>query len=125
MSPTKPFAHASLRSMKIAAFVLAICCTSCTLWQAPAPVTTQPIVAAPPPADRLSAEAIAALAQAKQRVAEAKASRTLWKSAFDKLAVAELAAVKQDSQLTLKLANEIVALCQLSTAQASLPAVVW
>jgi hypothetical protein len=85
------------------------------------PVT--PVVALPPQA--LTLEAAAALDQAKQRVAQARASRTLWKSALEKLLAAEQAAVKQDSQLTLNLASETIALCQLSTAQASRPAVTW
>jgi hypothetical protein len=80
-------------------------------------------VAATPPA--LSAEASLALETARLRVADARQRRTLWKSAFEKLAEAEAAAAKRDSSGTIKLSNEIVALCELSTAQALRPPVVW
>jgi len=108
-----------------AALLLALVVNGCALWEQPAVHAPMPTVSQRAPQPPLSAEATSALADAKRRVDDAKANRTLWKSAVAKLAAAEMAASKQDSANTLKLANEIVAICELSTAQAARPPVNW
>jgi hypothetical protein len=117
----------SSRATALLAILLALSSGGCSIWQQPATITAQPVtaIAAPSPPQALTREAAGALDQAQQRVAQAKASRTLWKSALEKLMVAQQAAVKQDSPLVMKLANEVLALCQLSSAQVSQPAVAW
>ncbi len=103
---------------------LATLMAGCAWFDTPRPAAAPAIaVQLPPPV--LSADAIAALQTARQRVAHARTARTLWRSAAEKLAEAEIAAVKNDSNTTLRLSHEIVALCEKSTAQASLPPVVW
>ncbi|MFO0113470.1 MAG: hypothetical protein ACK53F_00615 [Betaproteobacteria bacterium] len=114
--------------------VMGLGLSGCVIWQ-PVPSAPTPVVASTPAAStaaavaassqRLSPQASAALDIARQRVAAAKGNRTLWKSALDKLAAAESAAARKDSRDTITLSNEIVALCELSTAQALRPPVVW
>jgi hypothetical protein len=113
--------------------VMGLGLSGCVIWQpvpsAPAPVASTPaastVAAVAASSQRLSPQASAALDIARQRVAAAKGNRTLWKSALDKLAAAESAAARKDSRDTITLSNEIVALCELSTAQALRPPVVW
>ncbi|MEI6736896.1 MAG: hypothetical protein WCL29_00285 [Pseudomonadota bacterium] len=82
-----------------------------------------PAVSATPKA--LTEEALVALALADQSVTNARASHTLWTSAVEKLGAARNAAIVFDSDNTLKLSREIVALCARSAAQAKLPPVTW
>ena len=99
----------------------------CALWEVPVRAPLSPTQALPretAPA-WLSDEATAALQRARQGVEAARATRTLWRAALNKLAEAELAAVKQDSVATLRAARETVALCEKSQAQALSASVVW
>ncbi len=73
----------------------------------------------------LTDDALKALALADLRVAEARASHSLWTSAVEKLAAARIAATVFDSDTTLRLSLEIITLCARSTAQAKLPPVTW
>ena len=91
---------------------------------APAPIVVAP--PAPPPAPTsLNAEAESTLKAAEQSVIEARVKRTLWIAAVEQLAVAKMAAKIFDSEVTLKHAKEVIALCELSNRQAQLTPVAW
>ncbi len=99
----------------------------CALWEVPvrAPEARTPVLPRQTEPALLSDEATAALQSARQHVETAKATRTLWRAALDKLAEAELAAMKRDSVTTLRAALETVALCEKSQAQALSAPVIW
>ena len=91
---------------------------------APAPVVVAPI--APPPAPTsLNAEATNTLKAAEQSVIEARVKRVLWSAAAMQLVEARKAAKIFDSEATLKHAEEVIALCELSSKQAQIAPVVW
>jgi hypothetical protein len=77
------------------------------------------------PVPQLSQEALTRLADARAAVAEARRTRTLWLSAANLLKDAERAAAQQDSPATIRLSNEIVAVCEKSALQARQAPVVW
>jgi|GEM_PF-3016286 len=108
----------------ISVIAVSVLMGGCALWEvpvrAPAPVPPHATLSA-----LLSDEAMTALQNARQRVETARAARTLWRAALNKLAEAELAAVKRDSVATLRAAHETVALCEKSQAQAMSALVVW
>jgi hypothetical protein len=115
--------------VSIAGFALLT--SGCAFWQAvvaPLPSvepSSRTLTSANPLPAKLSEAATAALEKARLHVADAKRSRTLWKSAAEKLAEAELAATSRDSASTLRLSHEIVVLCEQSRAQLLHPPVVW
>jgi hypothetical protein len=110
---------------------LGLLTNGCALWQplqAPSSASAAPLgtlASATTLPAVLSEAATTALGKARLEVADAKRSRSLWKSAADKLTAAELAATNQDSANTLRLSNEIILLCELSRAQLLHPAVIW
>jgi hypothetical protein len=73
----------------------------------------------------LSVEATQALLAAEKKISEARNSLALWISAVEKLTLARQAATVYDSDKTMQLARETVALCELSLAQMKLPLVSW
>lgn len=100
----------------------------CALWQplpAESPAPIPPLAVTKPASASLTTAAATALKQARLQVADARQSRTLWKSAAQKLDAAELAATSQDSVSTLRLSKEIIVLCEQSRAQTQRPPVVW
>ena len=86
-----------------------------------APVAVVPV--ARPAA--LTPEAESALQAAEQRVAEARAKRSLWTAAVEHLDKARAAAKVFDSKATLEHAKETIELCALSIQQLLLPPVKW
>ncbi|MBC7625591.1 MAG: hypothetical protein H7232_19710 [Aeromicrobium sp.] len=114
------------RALSIVALGLAI--NGCALWQpmpAVSPAPIRPLAVTKPAPAVLTTAAATALEQARLQVADARQSRTLWKSAAQKLDAAELAATSQDSVSTLRLSKEIIVLCEQSRAQTQRPPVVW
>lgn len=93
----------------------------------PPPLSTPTVVAEPvsvkPTA--LSVDADNALKAAEQTVIETRVRRALWTAATDQLNRARVAAKIFDSDLTLKHAREVIALCQLSLQQKQSPPVTW
>ena len=81
------------------------------------PVSVKPTV--------LSVDADNALKAAEQTVIETRVRRALWTAATDQLNRARAAAKILDSDLTLKHAREVIALCQLSLQQKQSPPVTW
>jgi len=95
---------------------------------APAPVANIPTIIAEPAPGKpttLSVEADNALKAAEQTVIETRIRRALWTAAAEHLERARAAAKKLDSDLTLKNAREVIALCQLSLQQKQSPPVTW
>ena len=89
----------------------------------PAPVVLAPVVQKP---TALTAAAQAALVEARDLAATASAATALWPSAASLLSQAEAAAVQFDSQLTIKLSQEVSALCAASVKQLSYsPVKLW
>jgi hypothetical protein len=110
---------------------LSVTLGGCAQWQLPwqkkspppAPVVATPV---PPPAPTsLTTEAESILIAAAQRVRNAEITRTLWSSAKTKLEEAREAAKKFDSPTTIRLATEVIALCERSEAQAKSAPVTW
>ena len=95
---------------------------------APAPVANIPptmVEPAPAKPTTLSIEADNALKAAEQTVIETRVRRALWTAAAEHLERARAAAKRLDSDLTLKNAREVIALCQLSLQQKQSPPVTW
>lgn len=93
----------------------------------PPPLAAPTVVAEPvsvKPA-ALSVDADNALKAAEQTVIETRVRRALWTAATDQLNRARAAAKIFDSDLTLKHAREVIALCQLSLQQKQSPPVTW
>ena len=94
----------------------------------PPPPLSAPIVVAEPVSAKptaLSVDADNALKAAEQTVIETRVRRALWTAATDQLNRARAAAKILDSDLTLKHAREVIALCQLSLQQKQSPPVTW
>jgi hypothetical protein len=103
-------------------------CAGFNLGLRPAPESSQiakPVEPLPALPTALSAEASEQLKVAEMRVNEARAANALWSQAVQKLALAKKAATIFDSETTKKLADEIIALCERSLAQAKSPPVSW
>jgi hypothetical protein len=66
-----------------------------------------------------------ALAQARSHVTQALERTVLWPSAVQLLKQAEAAALQFDSPLTIKLADEVSALCVASIKQSGYPPLSW
>jgi len=115
------------RAVAICALSVSALMGGCALWEVPvrAPEVPAPALPRDTLPQALNSQAFTALQSARQRVAEARIARTLWRSALAKLAEAEQAAVKLDSSATLRAALETVALCEKSQTQALSAPVVW
>ena len=120
---SRPGDHA----VAIGAIAVSTMLGGCALWEVPVRAPEAQLAALPREAAPvlLSDEAKTALQTARQRVETARAGRTLWRAALNKLAEAELAAGKRDSVATIRAAFETVALCEKSQAQALLAPVIW
>ena len=95
---------------------------------APVPPASLPaVIAQPAPAksSTLSIEADNALKAAEQTVIETRVRRALWTAATEHLESARVAARLLNSDLTLKHAREVIALCQQSLQQKQSPPVTW
>jgi hypothetical protein len=115
-------------SVGMSIVVVGLFTNGCALWQpmpTALPTSETPVAIAKPLPAVLSESAAATLEKARLQVADAKRTRSLWKSAAEKLGAAEVAATNQDSANTLRLSNEIIALCEQSRAQLRHPPVVW
>lgn len=87
-----------------------------------AATTVLPIPSAP---KALTESAALALNLAEQCVADARKNHTLWTVAVEKLVAARHAAKLFNSDTTITLSQEIIALCARSAAQAKSPPVTW
>lgn len=83
----------------------------------------------PPPAlvspTALTEQAALILMRAEHSVDEARKTRSVWTTAAEKLALARQAAAGFNSENTIALSQEVIALCARSAAQAKLPPVSW
>ena len=92
------------------------------------PATTSIEVAvpiAPISATALTGEAKQLLLAADKKINDTRAAFALWTKALEKFALAQQAANLFDSETTVQLARETIALCELSLAQTKLPLVTW
>ncbi len=112
------------RKVFCVAFLLALA-GGCAAPEAPVVVAPAPVVAPPPKATELTAEAAAALQAAEQSVIEARVRRALWTTAVEELDKARAAAKVFDSVATLTHAREAATLCDLSIKQLAAPPVKW
>jgi|GEM_PF-7021243 len=85
------------------------------------------IVAAIVPATptQLTDEAIQLLLVAENKISEARGAHALWTSALETFSQARQAANIFNSEKTMQLARETIALCELSLAQTKSPPVSW
>lgn len=84
-----------------------------------------PTTALPTPAKVLSADAKLALAAAEEAIAQAIKTDNAWLVALEYLRRARAAAAITDSENTLLLANETLALCAAARAQLNAPRIPW
>ncbi len=100
-------------------------CAFNPFWREPPPattITTLPTVTTP---KALTEQASLALGLAEQCVVDGRKNHTLWTVAVEKLAQARNAAKIFNSDTTITLSQEIIALCARSAAQAKSPPVTW
>jgi hypothetical protein len=123
LASSRKIVRAGLSTMLLGLFT-----SGCAFWQTlPAvlpPNETPAAVTKSSPAV-LSEAAAATLEKARLQVADAKRTRTLWKSAAEKMSAAELAATNQDSASTIRFSNEVISLCEQSRAQSLRPPISW
>ncbi len=90
------------------------------------PAVVAPVVAIiPAKPTAITAIAQNALLQARNHVTQAAERAALWPSAAQLLKQAEAAALQFDSPLTIKLADEVSALCVASVKQSGYPPLSW
>jgi hypothetical protein len=90
-----------------------------------APVTVPVAASIPMKPTAITPVAQNALAQARSHVTQAAERAALWPSAAQLLKQAEAAALQFDSPLTIKLADEVSALCVASVKQSGYPPLSW
>ncbi len=73
----------------------------------------------------LTEQAALILMRAERSVTEARKTHSLWTAAATKLAMARDAATTFNSENTIAYAQDVIALCSRSSAQATLPPVSW
>jgi hypothetical protein len=73
----------------------------------------------------LTDEAKQLLLAADKKINDTRGVFALWTKALEKFALAQQAANVFDSEKTVQLARETIALCELSLAQTKLPLVSW
>lgn len=73
----------------------------------------------------LTDEAKQLLLAADKKINDTRGAFALWTKALEKFALAQQAANVFDSEKTVQLARETIALCELSLAQTKLPLVSW
>lgn len=125
---TRKLRGSTLVFVALQSAMMVVVLAGCVTPPKPAPVQVPVVIAEPPPPVKptaLTAEADSALKAAEQTVIETRVKRALWTAANEQLSRARAAAKEFDSELTLKHAREVIALCQASLQQQQSAPVTW